>query len=603
MLLILGLLLLPPQAQPHAAEITTHALALYGEPKYPADFSHFAYVNPKAPKGNSIHLAAIGGFNSFNTLIPKGDPAPGIAYETLVINSRDEPFSVYGLIAEKITLPDDRSWITFHLNPQARWHDGKPITADDVIYSFTLLTTKAAPFYRYYYADVSQVLKISEHQVRFNFKKGTQSRELPLIIGQMPVLPKHYWEQRAFDETTLEPPLLSGPYRIKNFEAGRSVTLERVPNYWGRDLAINRGRHNFDEIRYDMYRDRDIIRQALKAGDVDFMQETQAKAWAQSYNTPAVDAGFLKLQEIPDTLPRGMQGWYMNIRNPQLQDRRVRQALQLAFDFEWTNSVLFFDEYQRSESFFSNSELAAQGRAQGQEIEILAPYQDRIWPEVLSQEYHAPKTDGNGWPRANLTAAAKMLEQAGWIIKNFQLVHEKTNATFPLEIMLVDTAFVRVALPFVHNLKRLGINATIRIVDSSQYLTRIRAYDFDMIVWVLGQSESPGNEQRGYWGSEAAQKPGSSNLIGIQDPVIDAVIQGLINAPSRASLVAHARALDRLLLWGAYVIPHWYSQNSRFVYWKKFGQPQNIPAKGTAIDMWWVDSKQQDKLNAWRRGN
>lgn len=577
-----------------------HAIAMHGEPKYGPDFTHFDYVNPDAPKGGELRLGAEGTFDSFNPYIPRGTPAAGAgaAIESLMTSSADEPFTEYGLIAESIETPPDRSWVIFTLRPEARWHDGEPITADDVIFSLETLKTKGHPFYRFYYQSIVEAEKLGERKVRFTFAEG-DNRELPLIAGQLPILPKHYWESRDFARTTLEPPLGSGPYRVADFEPGRFVTLERVEDYWGKDLPVNRGQNNFDIIRTDYYRDATVIREALKAGAIDYRLENQAKAWALDYDTPAVASGALKKTEFEHERPTGMQAFVMNSRRPIFSDERVRQALAYAFDFEWTNRTLFFGLYARTKSYFSNSELAAEGLPGPRELELLEPYRDRLPPEVFTKVYEPPSTDGTGWPRENLRRAFALLEEAGWVVRDMRLVNAETGRPMSFEILLVSPAFERIVLPFVRNLGRLGIDARVRLVDQSQYINRLRDFDFDMIVSVWGQSDSPGNEQRDFWGSDAAQQPGSRNYAGVSDPVVDDLIDLVISAPDRESLVARTRALDRVLLWHHYVIPNWHSRVDRIIYWDKFQQPEITPKNGTDTSYWWFDP---EKAAALRRG-
>ena len=603
----------------------SHAMAMHGEAKYGPAFEHFDYVNPDAPKGGAVVLGVQGTFDSFNPFIIKGVPGAGSAIESLTVSSADEAFTEYGLIAETIEWPDDRSWVTFTLREEARWHDGQPITADDVIFSFETLKAKGRPFYRFYYSSIEKVEKLGPRRVRFvfgapidrelpqtarrpsilpercraRFAVGEEiNRELPLIVGQLPILPKHYWEGRDFEKTTLEPPLGSGPYRIVDFDPGRNVIVERVEDYWGKDLAVNRGQNNFDRIRYDYYRDPTVIRLALKAGQIDYREENQAKAWALDYDVPRVREGWLKLEEVPHQRPTGMQAFVMNNRRPVFADARVRRALAYAFDFEWSNRNLFFSQYARTESFFSNSELASSGLPAGEEMDILDCFRGRIPNEVFSETYVAPPTDGSGWPRANLRAAFALLAEAGWVVRDSKLVNAETGEGMNFEILLVSPAFERIVLPFKRNLGRLGIDVRVRLVDRSQYINRLREFDFDMIVAVWGQSDSPGNEQRDFWGSAAADSPGGRNYAGIKDPVIDELIELIISAPDRESLVARTRALDRVLLWGHYVIPQWHSRNQRIANWDKFARPAVTPKNGTSLSYWWIDSAKASALDA-----
>src|SRR5690606_19770622 len=445
-------------------------------------------------KGGTVTYAAIGTFDSLNPFILKGTAAAGssLPFETLLVSSQDEAFTMYGLIAETITVPENRSWVEFTLRPQARWHDGEPITVEDVIFSFRTLKEKGHPFYRAYYANVETVEKVGERKVRFTFGGG-DNRELPLIIGQMPVLPKHYWEGRDFEQTTLEPPLGSGPYRIEKVDSGRSITLKRVEDYWGKDLPVNVGQNNFDRIRYEYYRDSTVALQALFAGGIDFRLENTAKLWATAYDVPQVRDGRIVKEMIPNQLPTGMQGFAYNIRREIFKDPRVRQALAYAFDFEWTNETLFYGQYARTESYFSNSELASRGLPTGEELEILERFRGRIPEEVFTQEYEAPSTEGPGGLRANLLKAMKLLEEAGWVIEDRRRVNAATGRPFEFEILLNNPDFERICQPFVQNLARLGINARIRTVDTAQYQNRMDNFDFDMTVEVFPQSLSPGN--------------------------------------------------------------------------------------------------------------
>ncbi len=585
-------------APPPAAAETIHAghaIAMHGEPRYGPDFAHFAYVDPAAPKGGALRLGVTGTFDSFNPYIIRGNAAAGVGAETLTVASADEPFTRYGLIAEWIEWPEDRSWVTFTLRPEARWHDGTPITVEDVIFSLETLKTKGQPFFRFYYGTIERAEKVGERRVRFVFSEAG-NRELPLIAGEMPILPRHYWQDRDFERSTLEPPLASGPYRIAEFEAGRHVVLERVQDYWGRELAVNAGTDNFDQIRYDYFRDDTVLRQALKAGIIDYRLENQAKAWALDYDVPAVRQGWLRQEAIPHENPAGMQAFVFNTRRAVFADPRVREALNYAFDFEWTNPTLFFDQYTRTESYFANSELAATGLPQGDERALLERYRGRVPERVFTEAFRAPVTDGSGWPRDNLARAFALLAEAGWRVRDMKLVSPVTGEQMRFEILLVSQAFERVVLPFVRNLRRLGIEPRVRLVDQSQYINRMRSFDFDMAVLGWGQSESPGNEQRGYWSSSAADSPGTRNFAGIKDPVVDELIELIISAPDRESLIVRARALDRVLLSGFYVIPNWHLSADRILYWDKFGRPEIVPRRGTSVSYWWFDPVRAERL-------
>jgi microcin C transport system substrate-binding protein len=573
-----------------------HGIAMYGDPKYGPEFKHFDYVNPNAPKGGTVKLANIGGFDSFNAFIIRGTPAPGIGgiYDTLTEASADEAFTRYGLLAESMEMPEDRSWITFHLRPEARWHDGRPVTADDVIFTFEVQLKQGTPQFRLYYASVDRVEKLDERSVKFVFKPGI-NRELPLIVSEMVVLPKHYWEGRDFSKPTLEPPLGSGPYRVKAFEAGRWVIYERVKDYWGAHVPVRVGQQNFGEIQYDSYRDRSVQLEAFKAGAFDFRVESSAKDWATQYDIPEVASGALVKELIPNDRTAGMQSYAYNLRRPIFQDKRVRQALAYAFDFERSNAIFFYGQYTRTRSFFDNSELAATGLPSPRELEILEPYRGKVPPEVFSREYNPPKVV-DGRIRPNLKKAVELLQEAGWEFRGTQLANSKTGEPFRFEILLYESTFERITLPFIKNLERLGIEARVRTVDVPQYIKRLETFDFDMVIGSWGQSLSPGNEQRSYWGSEAAEHPGSRNWVGIKDPVIDEVIEKLIASPDRESLVAHVRVLDRLLQWGHYVIPQWHMEGDRVAYWNKFGRPAVTPLQGVQFEAWWVDPAKASSL-------
>jgi microcin C transport system substrate-binding protein len=541
-----------------------HGIAMHGVPKYGTDFKHFDYVNPNAPKGGEMRFSALRTFNTFNPYTLKGDPVAGVnrLFESLMIGSADEAFSEYGLLAETIQTPKDRSWVAFTLRPEARWHDGKPVTVEDVIWSLNTLRTKGRPFYRFYYRDVVKAEKTGPRSVKFTFK-DTANRELPLILGQLPVLPKHYWAKRDFEKTLLEAPVGSGPYRIKSFETGRSVSYERVKDYWGVNLPVNKGKNNPDIIRYDYYRDATVALEAFKAGDYDFRLENTSKVWATGYKSPSFRQGLYKTEEIRHENSTGMQGFVFNTRKELFKDPRVRQALAFGFDFEWTNKNLFYSQYTRTTSFFSNSELASSGLPTGKELEILNKYKGRIPDEVFSKSYQPPSTDGKH---------------------------------FAFEILLISPAFERVVLAFKRNLKRLGIDVSVRTVDTAQYRKRTDDYDFDMLVSGWGQSLSPGNEQQSYWGSAAGKRPGSRNLTGIDNEVIDEMIEAIIAAPDRDALVTATRALDRVLLWGHYVIPHWHIRIFRAAFWDKFGRAKITPKYGLGLDGWWVDPAKAQAL-------
>ncbi len=598
--IVLGLAaaVLPFAVEAQEAPKPVHGIAMHGSPKYGPGFKHFDYVNPNASKGGKVQLSAIGTFDSFNPYIIKGNPAAGIGgfvYESLMTSSQDEAFTEYGLLAETIEMPEDRSWVAFTLRKEARWYDGKPVTVEDVIFSLDTLKTKGQPFYRFYYRGVAKAEKAGQRRVKFTFGGG-KNRELPLIIGQLPILPKHIWADKDFSKTTLELPIGSGPYKVKSFDAGRSITLERVKNYWGANLAVTKGQYNFDEMRFDYYRDSTVALEAFKSGEYDFRQENASKIWATGYDSPAFKKKLYKKQTIRHENPTGMQGFVFNTRRDFFKNPVFRKALAYAFDFEWTNKNLFYGQYSRTKSYFSNSELASRGLPSSAELKILEPLKGQIPPEVFTQSYEPPGTDGTGRIRKNLRQAKKLLQQAGWVIKNKLLVNPKTSKPLKFEILLISPAFERIVLPFVRNLKRLGIIASVRTVDTAQYRKRLDTYDFDMIVGTFGQSLSPGNEQMSFWGSAAAERTGGRNWIGIKNPAIDKLIDLVIAAPDRESLITRTRALDRVLLWNHYIIPQWHIQSFRVAFWDKFGRPAKSPKYGLGFNTWWVDTTKAKAL-------
>jgi microcin C transport system substrate-binding protein len=577
------------------APTAVHGLALHDAPKYAVDFKHFDYVNPDAPKGGNLTMVAVAGsFDSLNPFILKGLPAEGIGmvYETLLTKSADEPLTGYGLIAKDMIVPQDRSWIIFKLRPEAKFQDGKPITADDVVWSFNTLLKQGQPFYRSYYAQVKEVKAIDAHSVKFTFKQAN-NRELPLIVGDIPVLPKHYWMsgKHDFSKTTLEPPMGSGPYKVKSVDAGRRIVYERDKNWWGKGLAVNKGRYNFDTLTFDYYRDPTVAFQAFLAGNVDFRQENIAKMWAQGYNHPAVTKGLIKKEEIKHGLPTGMQGFAYNTRRDLFKDVRVREALAYAFDFEWSNKQLAFDSYKRCNSYFSNSDLGATMPISAAEKKLLEPYKDQLPPRVFTDVYQAPKTAGNGDMRQNLRHATELLKQAGWVMQDGVLKNAK-GEEFKFEILNYTPMFDRWLLPMIGNLKKLGITANLRMIDTAQYQNRVNDFDFDMVIESLPQSLTPGNEQAGYWSSVAADTKGSQNLIGIKNPVVDALLGKITQAQTREELVTATRALDRVLQWNFYTIPQWYLDKFRIAYWTKLGRPAVNPPYGLPVaDTWWVKAE------------
>ncbi|MBM3545215.1 MAG: ABC transporter substrate-binding protein [Alphaproteobacteria bacterium] len=601
---IAALLAVPASAEEGARH---HALSLIGEPKYPADFAHFNWVNPDAPKGGLVRIADIGSFDSLNPVLYRGEAAAGLGFvnEGLMADSLDESSTSYGLIAEWASYPDDYSSVTFKLRDEARWHDGKPITPEDVIYS--LEVNKAAnPRLGLYYKNVQRAEATGDNEVTFFFDVKN-NRELPMIMGQLTVLPKHYWTgtdakgvKRDPLKTTLEPPLGSGPYRIKQATPGRSISYERVKDYWGKDLPVNKGVWNFDEIRFDYYRDDTVALESFKAGNLDYRQETSAKNWATAYDFPAVRDGFVKLQEVELDRSQPMQSFVFNLRRPQFQDRRVRQAFNHAFDFEWANKNLFYGQYARVGSYFQGSELAApKALPEGRELEFLNEVKDQVPEEVFTEVHQNPTNNSPDDVRNNLRKAVALLKDAGWEVKDGVLTNTQTGQRMEVEFLLVSPTFERIVQPYLRNLERLGIKGTMRVVDSAQYTRRINVFDYDVVVGNFPQSDSPGNEQRDFWGSDAADREGSMNLIGIKDPAIDKLIDRVIFAKDREELVAATQALDRVLLWNDYVVPQWYSPTVRLAYWARYGQPQTLPGLTPGfLQVWWYDQKMAERLPA-----
>ena len=597
--LVLVALLLAAVPAAGAAE-GVHGLSLYGPPKYPANFQHFEYADPAAPKGGEIRLSAIGGFDSLNPFILRGVPASDSAmvFETLTEGSSDEPFSEYGRLAETIEVAPDRSWVAFTLRPQARFGDGAPVTAEDVIWSFETLRDQGHPHYRLYYANVAKAEKTGERTIRFTFS-GAPNRELPLIMGQLPVLPKHWFtKDRPFNSTTLEAIPGSGPYQVAEVQAGRMIAYRRVKDWWGENLAINKGRFNFDTIRFDYYRDADVAFEAFKAGAVDFRVENSSKNWATGYDVPPVKDGRIVREAIRHSDPQGMQGFVFNTRRPLFHDRAVRQALAYLFDFEWTQTNLVYGQYARTRSFFSNSDLAADGPPSAAELTALELYRGKEPEEVFTQAFEPPKTDGSGNIRQNQRTALELFRKAGWELREGKLVNAASGQPLSFEILLDQPIFERIVQPYVRNLERAGIVATIRMVDAAQYQNRLNSFDFDMIIDTLPQSLSPGNEQRDYWTSATAAEQGSRNLAGVQDPVVDALVAKLIAAPDRETLVATTKALDRVLLWGWYVIPQWHNDAHRVAYWNRFAHPATPAKYGLPFETtWWVDPARDSALH------
>ena len=592
--LVLSLFLIPYEAH---AQQPQNGIALHGAPKYAPDFAHFDYVDPDAPKGGELRLMGIGTYDTVNPFTLKGVSADGAAgvFETLMSGDLDEPFSQYGWVAESVTVAPDRSWVSYKLRPEAKFQDGSPITPEDVIFSFEILRDKGHPFYRSYYKDVVKAEKTSPQEVKFTFHDTTNT-ELPLIMGQLPVMSKKFWQGKDFAATTLEPILGSGPYKISDVSQGRSIAYTRVKDWWAKDLPVNKGRYNFDTIRFDYYRDTTVALEAFFAGRYDYKAENVAKNWALDYNTPAVQQGTIKKDMIHNQLPQGMQGFIFNIRRPIFKDPRVREALNYAFDFEWSNKTVAYGAYKRLGSYFENSELAGHGLPSPAELKLLEPWRGKIPDEVFTQEYKNPTTDGSGNNRDNLKKAADLLRDDGWTLKNGKLTNAQ-GQQLKFEIIDAEPMFERWIQPYRLNLARLGIDASFRIVDTSQMQNRLNDFDFDVTITTYPQSLSPGNEERDFFDSAKADIKGSRNLIGIKDPAIDALVENVVHAGSREDLVTATRALDRVLMWNYFVVPHWYIDSFRIAYWDMFGRPKTNPPYGLAVtDCWWVDADKAAKI-------
>ncbi len=577
-----------------------HGIAMHGEVKYKQGFEHFDYANPNAQKGGKIKLSSIGTFDNLNPYILKGVAAWQTAYlfETLMKSSSDEAFSQYGLLASGIKVPKDRSWVSFILNPKAKFSDQTAVLADDVVFSFNIMTTKGHPAWKNYYSQVDRAEKLSDREVKFFFK-GEINRELPLIIGyQLPIFSKKYWEGKDFSKTTLTAPLGSGPYLVSNVNPGRSITLKKNPDYWGKDLNVNIGKFNFEEIHTDFYRDETVAMEAFKSGAYDFKLENSSKNWATSYKFNAVKNKKVIVEEIPYERPSGMQGFAFNTRKSIFKNRNVRKALTFAFDFEWSNKNLFYGAYTRTKSFFDNSELSSQNLPNSRELKILNKYKGQIPDEIFNEIYKPPSTFGKeNSLRGNLRIARRILKNEGWIIIDDKLVNKENGEIFQFEILLRSPLFERIVLPLKRNFKKLGIDVNIRTVqDDSQYQKRLEEFDFDMIVSNFGSVISPGNEQKNWWGSEAANQIGSMNVVGVQDPIIDDIIDRLISSKNREELIDYTRVLDRILLFNYFLIPQFHIGHYRVAYWDKFSRPKLSPKYDLGFDFWWHNKEKNKNL-------
>lgn len=585
-----------------------HATAYNGTPKYGPDVAHFDYVNPDAPKGGSVRLAITGGFDTFNPLPQKGNLAPFMLffYETLMEPSLDEAdiSAEYGLLAEAVRYPDDYSWVEYRLNPKAKWHDGAPVTVDDVIWSFEK-SIELRPRDKFYYQNVVSAEAAGDRVVRFTFDT-TGNRELPKIMGQLQILPKHWWEgtnekgeKRDISKSTLEAPLGSGPYRIKSFTPNREITLERVSDYWGKDLPVRVGTDNFDEIRYISFLDRTVQFEAFKGDQVDFRIETSSSQWAKRYDFPAVKDGRVIKEVFLDKSSGVMQGFFLNLRRDKFKNPDLRAALNYAYDFETTNRIVSANLLKRVNSYFWGTELASSGLPEGKELEILEEVRDQVPPEVFTQEYKNPVGGDPRKVRANLREAVKLLKKAGYELKDRKMIDPATGEQLSIEFLYRDKGSERTLLPYSKNLESIGIKPVLRLVDTSQYINRVRSRDFDATVLAIAQSLSPGNEQREYWGSAAADNPNSRNYMGIKNPAIDHLIDKIIFAKDRETLVAATHALDRVLLWNHYVVPQFSSDETRTARWNRFAHPKAMPEYSTGFPtIWWYDTDLADKTGA-----
>ena len=566
-----------------------HGIALYGTPKEPPSFTHFPYVNADAPKGGRLTMSAYGSFDSTNPLIVRGVAANGIrdfVIESLMARGLDEPFTLYGLIAETVEMPEDRGSITFHLNPKARFSDGQPITADDVLFSFNLLKEKGRPNHRTYFAKVVKSERLSDRDVRFTFESGGD-REIPLILGLLPVLPKRLINPDTYEDTSLEAPIGSGPYRVGKIDPGRSITFERDPNYWGKDLPVNRGRYNFDRIRFDYFREGSVMFEAFKTGQVDLWAEDDPRRWANGYDFPAVKDGRVVKRAFDIGLPAGMTALVFNTRRKVFADARVREALIYLFDFEWINRTLYAGLYSRTQSYFERSILASAGRpADARERELLSPYPSAVKSAIMDGTYRFPTTDGSGRNRQNQEQAFRLLKEAGYTLKDGKLIGADGNQ-LSFEILAASTSQEALLLSFARDVERLGIEVKLRVVDGAQYQARLTNYDYDMIQNTWPSSLSPGNEQLFRWSTAAATTPGTYNFAGVENPAADAMIGAMLSAATEDGFVSSVRALDRVLLSGNYVIPLFYTPKQWVAYWTRLKQPDTTPLFGYNVESWW----------------
>ncbi|MEQ9520539.1 MAG: extracellular solute-binding protein [Parvibaculum sp.] len=584
----------PANAEP--AQGPVHGIAMHGTPAHGADFKHLSYVNPDAPKGGDLRLAVVGSFDSLNSFIVRGTAGGGIrdyVFESLMARAYDEPFSLYGLIAESIEVPDDRTWVEFRLRPEAKFSDGTPVTVDDVVFTMETLRDKGRPNYKFYYSKITEIVKPDARTVRFVFD-ADGDREIPLIMGLMPILPKHVYANLAFEETTLTPPVGSGPYTITEVDPGAKLVYTRNTEYWGKDLPINRGLNNFDTITFEYFRDANASFEAFKAGVYDIRPEDDPTRWSTGFDIPAVKDGRISLESFSKQTPSGMRALVFNTRRPVFSDRRVRAALNLVFDFEWVNQNFYYSAYRRTQSFFDGSELASTSRpADAREQALLAPFPNAVLPDIMSAGYVAPVSDGTERNRSNRRKAVAALEEAGWTIRDGIMVNAETGHPLSFEIAVASPEDQRLALNYTAALKSIGVEAKARSVDSSQYQQIRQTYDYDMIFNFWYASLSPGNEQSFYWGTDSADQDGTRNYMGVREPAVDAMITAMLEAHDREDFVAAVRALDRVLLSGDYVIPLFHQPDQWVAVWSHVKFPDTPSLYGYRTDSWWMIEKEE----------
>ncbi len=576
---------------------TSHALSMHADPKYPVDFQHFDYVNPNAPQGGTLQMHSIGTYDNFHRYASRGVAAVGSTsiYDTLMTRSEDESNVLYPLIAEKVEYPEDFSWVIFHINPEALHQDGRPITPEDVVFSFNTFMEDGVPQFRQYFKAVESVEALDRYRVKFSLSEG--SKEMVMSIADNTVLPKHYWEGRDFSDPLTEVPLGSGAYTISDYKIGQYVVYKRLDDYWARDLPVNRGRYNFDHLRYDYYRDQNVAFEAFKAGGYDLHRENISKNWATLYTGPNFDEGYIVKEEIPHQIPQPMQAFVFNTQRSFFSDRRVREALTFALDFQWMNENLFYNQYSRTRSYFQNTKYAATGRPGSAERKILEPIRDQIPPEVFTKEYNPPETDGSGNIRPQIRQALRLLRQAGWQIKDRRLVNSRTGEAMEFELMLYSPSMERVAVPLQKNLERLGVVMNIRVVDTTQFTNRLRERDFDLISQGYSANYYPSSDLKIAWHSDYMDF--TYNTAGVQDPAVDYLIEGIeARQDDEEALLHWGRALDRVLTWNHYVIPQWHISKFRVAHWDKFSRPATRPKYSLGVDTWWIDSRKLRNLPA-----